>query len=67
MFGTPYYNGLMTDHSMMLNRRSDKGQLDFRLDFPMQKSKASGKYREFDKNRVQLIYKICFKAISLII
>ena len=57
MFGTPYYNGLITDQSMMLNRRSDKGQLDFRLDFPMQKSNTNGKSREFDQTRVQIIYK----------
>lgn len=25
MFGTPYYNGLLLDQSVMLNRRSDKG------------------------------------------
>jgi chitin synthase len=42
MFGTPWYNGLLTDQSMMLNRRSDKGQLDFRLDFQMSKSGNSG-------------------------
>ena len=43
MFGTPYYNGLLTDQSMMLNRRSDKGQLEFRLDLPMKKSRSNGK------------------------
>ena len=37
LFGTPYYNGLLTDQSMMLNRRSDKGQLNFRLDFQMRR------------------------------
>ena len=41
MFGTPYYNGLLTDQSMMLNRRSDKGQLNFRLDFQMRRRSSS--------------------------
>ena len=40
---------------MILNRRSDKVQLDFRLNKKKKKSKASGKNREFDKNRVQLV------------
>ena len=39
MFGTPYYNGLLTDQSMMLNRRSDEG-----LDFRMNKSNPNGKF-----------------------
>ena len=41
MFGTPCYNGLLVDESMKLNRRSDKGQLDYRLDFAHTRSTRS--------------------------
>ena len=44
LFGTPGYNGLLVDQSLRLNRRSDKGQLDYRLDFESKKSSGNTLY-----------------------
>ena len=44
LFGTPGYNGLLVDQSLRLNRRSDKGQLDYRLDFESKKSSGNSLY-----------------------
>lgn len=43
MFGTPYYCGLLAEQSYMLNRRSDSGEVSYRLDVrqPSKKSRKS--------------------------
>lgn len=47
LFGTPGYSGLLVDQSLRLNRRSDKGQLDYRLDFGTKKSSGNLFYQSF--------------------
>ena len=55
MFGTPSYNGLLVDQSMALNRRSDKGQLEYTIDLSTKKS--SGKIHNLSIKKVQYVRK----------